>query len=58
MRNIITILAFEFKLNALNSLVLEKKDLEVPLVSSTEVLAIKTIEYANHLTIKRNYNKE
>ena len=39
-------------------LVLEKKDLEVPLVSSTEVLAIKTIEYANHLTIKRNYNKE
>ena len=39
-------------------LVLENKDLEVPLVSSTEVLAIKTIEYANHLTIKRNYNKE
>lgn len=39
-------------------LVLKDKDLEVPLVSSTEVLAIKTIEYANHLTIKRNYNKE
>ena len=39
-------------------LVLENKDLEVPLVSSTEVLAIKTIEYANHLKIKRNYNKE
>ena len=39
-------------------LVLKDKDLEVPLVSSTEVLAIKTIEYANHLTIKRNYDKE
>ena len=39
-------------------LVLEDKDLEVPLVSSTEVLAINTTEYANHLKIKRNYNKE
>ena len=39
-------------------LVLEDKDLEVPLVSSTEVLAIKTIEYANHLKIKRNHYKE
>jgi len=39
-------------------LVLKNKDLEVPLVSSTEVLAIKTVEYANHLTIKRIYNKE
>tara|TARA_B100001123_G_scaffold342533_1_gene388655 strand:- start:3613 stop:4356 length:744 start_codon:yes stop_codon:yes gene_type:complete len=39
-------------------LVLKNKDLAVPLVSSTEVLAIKTVEYANHLTIKRNYNKE
>jgi hypothetical protein len=30
----------------------------VPLISSTEVLAIKTIEYANHLEIERNYKKE
>ena len=39
-------------------LVLKNEDLNVPLISSTEVLAIKTIEYANHIKIERNYNKE
>ena len=39
-------------------LVLKNEDLNVPLISSTEVLAIKTIEYANHIKIERNYKKE
>ena len=39
-------------------LVLKNEDLNVPLISSTEVLAIKTIEYANHIKIERNFKKE
>ena len=36
-------------------LVLKNENLDLPLISSTKVLALKTIEYANHLKIERNY---
>jgi len=34
-------------------LILKKEDIKVPLISSTEVLALKTVEYANGVDIER-----
>ena len=34
-------------------LILKREDIKVPLISSTEVLALKTVEYANGVDIER-----